>query len=125
MLYTQEEKNKIHENLDKIKEYLETLQPKIRDRITVDFGAIKTYAYGDREREFHIFVEKDNIFGRTGGLCLEYTKEPIRSSTTASVYNWLEYAVALIQNWQFIKREILSKIAEQNETISAISNFEI
>lgn len=125
MMYTPEEKNKIHENLDKIKEYLETLQPKIRDRITVDFGKMCTYANFDRERKFHLYVDKDKICGRSGGLGMEYTRESISSSTRASIYNHLDYAVELIQNWQSIKMEINTKIAQQNTTIAAINNFEI
>ena len=125
MMYTQEEKNKIYDNLDKIKEYLKTLQPKIRDRITIDFGEMKTYANFERERAFHLSVDKDTICGRSGGLGMDYTRERIISSTRASIYDHLDYAVELIQNWQFIKMEINTKIAQQNITIAAINNFEI
>lgn len=125
MMYTQEEKNKIHDNLDKIKEYLETLQPKIRDRITIDFGEMKTYANFERERAFHLSVDKDTICGRSGGLGMEYTRERISSSTRASIYDHFDYAVALIQNWQSIKMEINTQIAQQNTTIAAINSFEV
>lgn len=125
MMYTQEEKNKIYDNLDKIKAYLETLQPKIRDKITIDFGEMKTYANFDREREFHLSVDKDTISGRSGGLGMEYTRERISSSTRASIYDHFDYAVALIQNWQSIKMEINTKIAQQNEALAAINNFEV
>lgn len=125
MMYTQEEKHKIYDNLDKIKAYLETLQSNIRDRITIDFGEMCTYANFDRERKFHLYVDKDEINGRSGGLYMEYTKERISSSTRASIYNHLDYAVELIQNWQSIKREINTKITQQNEALAAINNFEV
>ena len=125
MMYTQEEKNKIHENLDKINAYLETLQPKIRDRITVDFGEMKTYMYGDREREFHISIDNRSISGRSGGLGMDYTRESASSSTRASIYSHLDYAVALIQHWQHIKMEINTRIVQQNTAIAAINNFEV
>ena len=125
MMYTQEEKNKIYDNLDKIKEYLETLQPKIRDRITIDFGEMKTYANYERERKFHLYVDKREIYGRSGGLGMDYTRKSVRSSTRASIYDHLDYAVELIQNWQSIKMEINTKIAQQNIAIAAINNFEI
>lgn len=125
MLYTQEEKNKIYDSLDKIKAYIETLQPQIRDRITVDFGEVERYADFSREKKFHLYVSKTSISGRSGGLGLDYTREEVSSSTRSTVYRWLDYATALIQNWQFIKREILNQITEQNATISAINNFEI
>lgn len=125
MLYTQEEKNKIYDNLDKIKEYLKTLQPKIRDEITVDFGEMKTYANFNREREFHLSVDERDIYGRSGGLSMMYYRANLTSSTQASIYDHLDYAVGLIQNWQYIKTEILGKIGLQNATISAINNFEV
>lgn len=125
MLYTQEEKEKIYENLDRIKECLEMLQPRVRDKITVDFGEMKTYANYDREREYHLYLYKDAIRGRVGGLGLDYTRERVSSSTRSTVYQHLDYAVALITNWQYIKRTILNKIEEQNETIAAINSFEV
>lgn len=125
MLYTQEEKEKIYENLDRIKECLEMLQPRVRDKITVDFGEMKTYANYDREREYHLYLYKDAIRSRVGGLGLDYTRERVSSSTRSTVYQHLDYAVALITNWQYIKRTILSKIEEQNETIAAINSFEV
>ena len=125
MLYTQEEKAKIYENLDRIKECLEMLQPRVRERITVDFGEMKTYASWDREREYHLYLSKDTISGRSGGLGLDYTRERVSSSTRSTVYQHFDYAVALIKNWQYIKRTILSKLEEQNETLAAINNFEV
>ena len=125
MTYTQEEKNKIYGILDTIKVYLQTLQPQIRSRITVDFGEMKTYANFDRERKFHLYVDKNEIYGRSGGLGMVYDRERISSSTQASIYDHLDYATELIQNWQSIKREILDKMAQQNTTITAINNFEI
>lgn len=125
MLYTQEEKAKIYENLDRIKECLEMLQPRVRERITVDFGEMKTYASWDREREYHLYLSKDAISGRSGGLGLDYTRERVSSSTRSTVYQHFDYAVALIKNWQYIKRTILSKLEEQNETLAAINNFEV
>lgn len=125
MVYTQAEKEKIYDNLDKIKAYLETLQPQIRDRITVDFGAMKTYANWEREKEYHLSIDKTSICGRTGGLGLDYTKERESSSTRATMYDQLDYAVSLIQNWRDIKYHILTEIEYQNRTIKVINNFEI
>lgn len=125
MTYTQEEKNKIYGILDTIKAYLQTLQPQIRSRITVDFGEMKTYANFDREKQFHLSISKDDISGRSGGLYMAYEREIPSSSTKASIYDHLDYATELIQSWQSIKREILDKIASQNATIVAINNFEI
>ena len=125
MLYTQEEKNKIHENLDKIKEYIEALQPKIRGRITIDFGPMKTYANWDREKAFHLYIEKNNICGRTGGLGLDYAREYVGSSTRSTIYSQYDYAVDLIQNWHNIKSQIIAEIENQNSMISAINDFEV
>lgn len=125
MMYTQEEKEKIRESLDKIKAYLESLQPQVRDRITVDFGPMKTYANWDREQAYHLTLYSDDICARTGGLGLSFTREDISSSTRSTVYNQFDFAVSLIENWHTIKNRILSEIESQRTRISSIHNFEI
>lgn len=125
MIYTQAEKEKIYDNLDKIKAFLESLQPQIRSSITIDFGQMQTYAGWDREREFHLTVDKDSISGRSGGLGLDYARECIDSSTRSTVYSHFDYAVALMQNWRDIKHQILVAIEDQNRTIKVINNFEL
>ena len=125
MMYTKEEKEKIYENLDKIKAYLEALQPKIRNRIEIDFGPMKTYANWDREKAYHLYISNENISGRSGGLGLDYEREYVGSSTRATVYDQLDYATTLISDWSDIKRQINAELINQQRTINAINNFEI
>lgn len=125
MMYTKEEKEKIYANIDKIKAYLDEVRPNLRQGVTVDFGPIKTYADYSREPAFHITVDKDEIRGRSGGLYIEYGREATRTSTSATVYDRLEYAVALIQNWQTIKATVHTAIQNQKQTLADIDNFEI
>lgn len=125
MMYTNEERAKIYENLDKIKEYLDGLRPDVRDAITVDFGPMKTYANFDREQAYHITIDRDEIRGRSGGLVLDYTREDVSSSTRSTVYQRLEYAVALIQNWFTIKATVNTALQAQKQKLDAINNFEI
>ena len=125
MLYTSEEKEKIRENLDKIKEYLEGLQPQVRDKITIDFGPIETYADWSRENKYHLTLWSDNITARTGGLWMSFTREDIRSSTKSTVYEQFDFAVALIENWQKVKRFILAEMDSQRTSVNSIHNFEI
>ena len=124
MKYTQEERAKIHENLDKIKDYLDGLRPQLRDSVTVDFGPMKTYADFSREQAFHITVRKDEISCRTGGLCFDFSK-PEKSAYKATAYSELEYAVSLIQNWFTVKSTVNNAIKEQERMLSDINNFEI
>ena len=125
MLYTSEEKEKIRENLDKIKEYLEGLQPQVRDAITVDFGPMKTYVDWSREQEYHLTLSSNGISARTGGLGMGFTREHIGSSIFSTVYEHFDFAVALIENWQKIKRFILTEIDSQRASVNSIHNFEI
>ena len=125
MLYTPSEKEKIRENLDKIKEYLESLQPQVRDKITVDFGQMKTYVDWSREQEYHLYIYSDDITARTGGLWMSFKREHISSSTRSTVYDQFDFAVALLENWSKIKRFILTEIDSQRASISSIHNFEI
>lgn len=126
MKYTAAEKAKIHANLDAIKAYIEReIQPNITGDITVDFGEMKTYYRGDREREFHLYVRNNSISGRSGGLGLSFDKDDERSSLSSTVYEWIDYAVALIREWHNIKAILLTAVANENETRNMINNFHI
>lgn len=124
MLYSKEEKQKIYDAIDQIKAYITTLQPQIRNKITIDFGPIEIYANYEREPAYHLYVYPDDISGRSGGLRISFTKEE-NSSTSSTVYVWLDYTVALIKNWPHIKKTLLDEIAKQNATIAVINNFKI
>ena len=124
MKYTQEEKQKIHANLDKIKDYLDGLRPQLRERITVDFGPMKTYANFEREKAFHITVDKDGISCRSGGLGFDFSRAE-KSVYSATAYTQLDYAVSLIQNWFTVKSTVNNAIKEQEQMIKDIHNFEI
>lgn len=125
MMYTNEERAKIHENLDKIKEYLDEVRPNLRESVTVDFGPMKTYANFEREKAYHITVDKNEIYGRSGGLTLEYDKNAESTSLSSTVYQRLDYAVALIQNWPTVKATVNTAIQNQKQMLSDINNFEI
>lgn len=124
MKYTQEEREKIHENLDKIKSYLDDLRPQLRDDVTVDFGPMKTYANFDREQAYHITVSKDKIGCRSGGLWFDFSR-PEKSEYEATAYTQFDYAVSLIQNWFTVKSTVNNAIKEQERMFADISNFEI
>ena len=124
MQYTQEEKQKIYENLDKIKNYLDDLRPQLRDDVTVDFGPMKTYANFDREQAFHITVSKDKIGCRTGGLWFDFNKSD-KNAYDTTAYTQLDYAVSLIQNWFTVKSTVNNAIKEQERMLTDINNFEI
>ena len=124
MQYTQEERAKIHENLDKIKEYLDDLRPQLRDEVTVDFGPMKTYANFDREQAFHITVGKNGISCRSGGLGFDFSRAE-KSVYEATAYTQFDYAVSLIQNWSTVKSVVNNAIKAQERMFADINNFEI
>lgn len=124
MMYTKEEREKIYANIDKIKDYLDSLRPNVRESITVNFGPMKTYANFDRESAYHITVDKNYIIGRSGGLVLDFKRKSERESR-APVYDRLDYAVSLIQNWVTIKMTINTAIQNQKQMLEDINNFEI
>ena len=124
MQYTQEEKQKIHENLDKIKVYLDDLRPQLREQVTVDFGPMKTYANFEREQAFHITVGKDELSCRSGGLGFDFSKAD-KSVYSATAYTQLDYAVSLIQNWFTVKSCVNNAIKEQDRMLADIENFEV
>lgn len=124
MMYTNEERAKIHENLDKIKEYLDSVRPNLREKVTVDFGPIQTYADFSREHVYHITIGKDQLSGRMGGLGLDYDRNET-SESRATVYERIDYAVALIQNWYTVKATVCTAIQNQKQMLSDINNFEI
>ena len=127
MKYTQAEREKIHANLDAIKDYIKReIQPHISSQITVDFGQMKDYyPYGEREREFHLYVSPNNISGRSGGLGLEFDKEYKSSSLSSTVYNHLDYAVRLLKEWYSIKATLIAAVKNEAETRNVINNFEV
>lgn len=124
MMYTNEERQKIHENLDKIKAYLDELRPKLREEVTVDFGPITTYANYTREKAYHITISKDGISCREGGLGYDFSKAE-KSSWNTTAYTRMDFAVALIQNWFTVKNTVNTAIQTQNMMLEAINNFEI
>ena len=125
MLYSQEERNKIHNNLDQITAYLTELQPCIRQKIVIDFGEMKTYVSGEREQEFHISISRTDISGRSGALGLAFTKEKISSSVCSTPYQHLDYAVGLCKEWPRIKKALLAELAKQQSIIATINKFKI
>lgn len=123
MLYTKQEQEKIHSNLDKIKAYIETMQPRIRDEVYINFGPTRTYVDGTKEKAFHITITRDDITCRTGDLCFDFCKKNGTRETTA--YSRYDYAVSLIENWLHVKICLGTQIQNQERLIELINNFEI
>lgn len=126
MLYNQDEREKICAHLDAIKAYIEReIQPKITSEVKVDFGQMKTYYHGDREKEFHLYVSPRNISGRIGGLGLNFERTPTSSSYGATAYQHLDYVVGLLQEWHSIKATLHTAVQKEAETRNVINNFEV
>lgn len=124
MMYSKEEKEKIHENLDKIKLYLDCIRQDLREEVTIDFGPMKTYANYSREQAYHITVSKDGISCRSGGLGFDFD-DSFKSAYRVTLYTQFDFAVALIQNWFTVKSTVNNAIKEQQRMFECINNFEI
>ena len=124
MTYSKEEKEKIHNNLDKIMLYLDGIRQDLREEVTIDFGPVKTYADWSKEKAYHITVSKDGISCRSGGLGFDFI-DPFKSAYRVTAYSQLDFAVALIQNWFTVKSTVNNAIKEQQRMFDCINNFEV
>lgn len=124
MKYSNEEKEKIYSNLDKIKNYLDSIRHNLRDSVTIDFGPMKTYANFNREQAYHLTVSKDDVSCRSGGLGFDFDN-PARSAFRTTAYTQIDFAVSLIQNWFTVKSTVNNAIKEQERMIADINNFEV
>lgn len=120
MIYSDTERAKIHENLDQIKGYLYNLMPILRDKITISFGQSIRYADYSIEPAYHISISDKGITCRAVGLVFDFYDEK-----EASAYKRLDYAVALMQNWNTIKMKINEEMQAQQRMINAINNFKL
>lgn len=127
MTYTNEEYEILKANTKQIEQYLRSQIPNVRKSIAVTFGDMTTRGrYGEiREPEYEIVLTSEGLWGYSGGLSLDFGNESDTSSRV-SVYGrgfGANYMGKLIRDWPTVKRQILSKIREQQSEISAIRNF--
>ena len=130
MTYTEQELQKISDNLHLIEEYLRNLSKQIpkRNAIQADFGKTKAYAgkyYPEPEHSIYVRANGDITF-RTGGLYLGFSDET-KGDNNDSIYTKgrLSYGVPIILHWQEIKARLNTQLAGLVKELDAINNFQI
>lgn len=131
MIYTDEELAVLRENTKQIENYLRSLAPRLRETVHVEFGDTVTrrgsYGMPVREKEFELYVGKNDIFGGSGGL--RYSFEPLEEYRCGLIDLYKDrgfggkYMAALCGNWRSIKGEIANQIANQISKVASIHNF--
>lgn len=124
MYLTEEEKQKLKENCEAIRDYLKGLVENVPTdiRIAVDFN---------RRRDGHsmgISVSKYNkkieVYGFSGGLSIVF-EESERESGRSLAWGFQDYAIELIQQWQSIKNMFHCKLEQETRERQGIMNFQL
>lgn len=132
MRFTNEEIQLMRDNTKQIEEYLKTLQPQLRDTVTVRFGDMTErrgdYGFLVRETEYEICLNHRDLFGFAGGLRFEFAApSSVKSSCATSVYAGfgIEYMAKLIRDWPYIKTKLLEAIDKQTAAVSCLKGFKV
>lgn len=131
MTYTTEEVTTLKENTRQIEQYIRRLMPDLRDSIHIEFGNTVTrrgyYGFPVREREFVLYISKDNLSGGSGGLSIRFTPPTYHTDGVVDMYNdrgfGVPFMASLCENWQKIKSEIHSAIRQQSASVDSIKHF--
>lgn len=131
MVFTDEELAILRENTKQIEGYLRNMMPRIRESIHIEFGDIVTRrgAYGSRvyEKEFDMWISKNDVFGGSGGL--RYSFEPVEGYSCGMIDLYKDrglggkYMAALCNNWRSVKYEISQEIGKQEAKVANIHSF--
>lgn len=126
MRYTDEEKQKIAECLDKIVTYIDTeVRPKMHEPIYVNISSANSISIPD---------DGTPIRGNLNSLRVVFAKEDEnRSSSFYSYYSVysldsvaiVDYVETLLTYWKAVKENILSQLDRQQRMLDTINNFEL
>lgn len=130
MNLTNEEKDKIFNGVRQIEEYLKELQTQIYKPIFAYFDA---WFDGTTSTD-KVYIGKDFIYigvehGKNIYFDINDTNKPNWYSKLfmKCIYDDVLFALYLIVNWEYIKKQLTSKINSQNEkqkrVVNAINNF--
>ena len=133
MEFSQQEKDLIKENAQKIKTYLETeIAPYLSKTIRIKFGGeytspktfnttstyvLNIYAEGE---EFHLL----DIDGNTTALKCSLTTK-VGAPDDLCTSHSREGAYALIKDWKAIKNQLLNEVDRYKKSIDMLERFEI
>lgn len=122
-------KNKVLQIMDYINDQLSLVDTtEKRFSFCIGFGDYNVSWYtGNKLYHWEFYVEKKEngtieFGGHTGGLHIQFEGKKEYMSDFA--WDWA-YGLGLLENWQYIKREFLSKIDKVRNNRNFINSFEI
>ena len=126
MEYTMKEyKDILKPQAKAIEEFIKNeIQPYLTKEIEIPFGNIVHRGrYNEvKEHEFTLYVRKDKVFGKIGGLTVYFDIPEYFKNTCCciDIYNDYRYGGSFIYNlclrWQSIKHKLLSEIDSQKRS---------
>lgn len=126
---TQEERDLMEQNLKKIETYCKQhFIPELKNigcnQISAYWKPIGRSYFSDKPQYEYTFTvyQKDGIFLKVGGLVLRFGKTSIH---TTDIYESILYGKDLILNWQNVKEQLATCIANARQEKSALLNFAV
>ena len=124
MMYTREEyQNKLIPNAKAIEDFIKKeIQSCMVEEIKIPFGEMVCRGrYNEiRETKHCLYVRKDDIFGRTGGLTIYFDIPEYFKNTCGCIDVWNDYGYGgefiydLCLEWNRIKFKLLNAVESQN-----------
>lgn len=132
MMYTREDyKNKLIPNAKAIEDFIKKeIQPYLVENIKIPFGDIVRRGRHSeiRENKHCLYVQKDRVFGNTGGLTIYFDIPDYLKSTCGCIDVWNdwgyggEFIYDLCLEWNSIKFKLLNAVENQNANRNKVLN---
>lgn len=132
MMYTREEyKNTLIPNAKAIDDFIKKeIQNCMVEEIKIPFGGIVRRGRCNeiRESKHYLYVRKNEIFGRTGGLTIYFNIPEYLKHTCGCIDVWNdcgyggEYIYDMCLEWNHIKVQLLKAVESQNANRNKVLN---
>lgn len=120
---TDAQKDKLRSNIEKIRDFAKSLAPSMEevglDYIEADFNN------GHCHININNYDGCAKVNGRIGGLYVYFDENEKGYKCDTAAWEWKEYAVSLMKEWNEVKRKFADKIAAQKDMLDTIDGFEI
>ena len=123
MKYTETEKQKIHENIEKIIAFLENITPHTLGNFSIKFNPTERYSL-----DISTYGSTTTFTVWKGcNYDLPFCKPTKHEERTIfdDYEGTLDFAVDVLRHWDYIKTTFQEEIARQNETRKLLEDFKI
>ena len=122
---TKEQEDKLRSNMEDIREYMKSFIPEMKKvgltYIDIDFNDGESL-----HNRCHISVDDyGSVNGSIGGLYVYFDSNDKGYKCNTAAWDYKQYAVSLINEWNKVKRQMSDKIEAQQAMLYAIEDFEI